>query len=393
MKKQKICIIGGGLAGLATAITLSRLNLEIDLITGNNYNRNIKSNKTTAISQNNYDFLRKLDICKYSKKEFWPCSNMKLYSKNEEEKFIEIFEINKVKKHILYMMDNSKIINHMIKSIKKNKSITFKTQKRISGIVNSGLLKSIKFQSKSKSKSKYNLIIVCAGNSSNLSKTTFGNQFFNHSYKEVSITTIVKHDFIKNNTARQFFLGDEILALLPISNTKTSIVWSVKKNIVDKYKNKKNLFLKNKIIFYTKDYLKKIEFISGIEFSDLNFFIQKKYFKNRILLFGDALHQVHPMAGQGFNMILRDLKSLEKTLACKINLGLDIGTYDILSEFSNEIKPRNFIYSLGIDFMKNCFSIEKKTFKNLRNKIIAEINKNNFAKDQFINLADKGLKF
>ena len=51
MKKQKICIIGGGLAGLATAITLSRLNLEIDLITGNNYNRNIKSNKTTAISQ------------------------------------------------------------------------------------------------------------------------------------------------------------------------------------------------------------------------------------------------------------------------------------------------------------------------------------------------------
>ena len=61
MKKQKICIIGGGLTGLITAITLSKLDLEIDLITGH-INRNIKSNRTTAISQSNYFFLKKLNI-------------------------------------------------------------------------------------------------------------------------------------------------------------------------------------------------------------------------------------------------------------------------------------------------------------------------------------------
>jgi len=119
MEKQKICIIGGGLTGLITAITLSKLNLKVDLITGN-INQYIKSNRTIAISQNNYDFLKKLKIFKFSKKEFWPCSKMKLYTEVERKKFNEIFELNrdkKQKKQILYMMENSIITKHMIRNI------------------------------------------------------------------------------------------------------------------------------------------------------------------------------------------------------------------------------------------------------------------------------------
>ena len=235
MEKQKICIVGGGLTGLVTAITLSKLNLKIDLITDGNCKKNIKSNRTTAISQNNYDFLKKLNISKYSKREFWPCSNMKLYTTGEKEKFMEIFEINKINKRVLYMIDNSTMIKHMVRSVKKNRSITYQTQKKISGIINSGLLKSIKL--KNKNNSKYNLIIVCTGDGSNLAKAIPDNQSFSRSYAELSITTVVKHSFIKNNIARQIFLDNEILALLPISNTRTSVVWSVKKNIINKYKN------------------------------------------------------------------------------------------------------------------------------------------------------------
>ena len=95
MEKQKICIIGGGLTGLITAITLSKLNLKVDLITGN-INQYIKSNRTIAISQNNYDFLKKLKIFKFSKKEFWPCSKMKLYTEAKKKEFTEIFEIMKL---------------------------------------------------------------------------------------------------------------------------------------------------------------------------------------------------------------------------------------------------------------------------------------------------------
>ena len=86
MEKQKICIIGGGLTGLITAIALSKLNLQIDLIIGN-INQSIKSNRTIAISQSNYNFLRKLRIFKFSKKEFWPCSKIKLYTETKKKEF------------------------------------------------------------------------------------------------------------------------------------------------------------------------------------------------------------------------------------------------------------------------------------------------------------------
>ena len=48
MKKQKVCIIGGGPTGLVTAITLSQLNLDIDLITADNINKSIKTERTTV---------------------------------------------------------------------------------------------------------------------------------------------------------------------------------------------------------------------------------------------------------------------------------------------------------------------------------------------------------
>ena len=382
MEKQKICIIGGNLTGLVTAIALSKLNCQIDLITGN-ANQNYQSNRTIAVSENNFDFLNKLNIKKSLIKEMWPCSIMKLYTEIKNENFSKVFELNNdnKQKKVFYMMENSKIMKLMTSKIRQIKSISIKSHEKISEISTSGLLKSIKINN---NKFKYNLIIVCTGNNSSLVKNLFSNQIIENSYKEISITTILNHSSLKNNTVRQIFLDNGILALLPISKTKTSIVWSIKENM----KEKNNFLLKKKIKSYAKNYLKDIKFATNIEYKGLKFFIRNKYFKDRTLLFGDALHVIHPFAGQGFNMTLRDLASLEKILNKKINLGLDIGSLDILSEFSDEIKPRNFAFSIGVDFLKNSLS-----FKKLRNNTLKILNRSNFAKDTFFNIADKGFKF
>ena len=94
IKRQKICIIGGGLTGLVTAITLAKLNCKIDLIVGNP-DKKIKSDQTVAISEYNLNFLNKLNISQYLRKEVWPCSIMKLYSENKNKNFLEVFELNK----------------------------------------------------------------------------------------------------------------------------------------------------------------------------------------------------------------------------------------------------------------------------------------------------------
>ena len=72
----------------------------------------------------------------------------------------------------------------------------------------------------------------------------------------------------------------------------------------------------------------------------------------------------------------------------KINLGLDIGSSDVLSEFSNEVKPRNFSFSVGSDLLKSVLS-----FKKAMNDIFKILNKSNFAKDIVFNVANKGFRF
>ena len=97
---------------------------------------------------------------------------------------------------------------------------------------------------------------------------------------------------------------------------------------------------------------------------------------------------MHPFVGQSFNMTLRDLRCLEKILEEKINLGLDIGSSDVLSEFSNEAKPRNFSFSIGSDLLKNALP-----FKKIRNDIFKILNKSNFAKDVVFDVANRGFRF
>ena len=382
MKKQKICVIGGSLTGLVTAISLSKLNCEIDLVIGS-LTQNLKSTRTIAISENNFNFLNKLNIAKSLKKELWPCSIMKLYTEILDGKFSEIFKLNNENKQekILYMVENLKIMKLMMNKIKQIKSISIKKNEKVSLISAPGLLKSVKFNNNN---SKYHLVIICTGYNSSLVKNLFNDQIIENSYGESAITTILNHSSFKNNTVRQIFLDNEIFALLPISNTKTSIVLTVKKNT----QKKNNSLLKKKIKFYAKNYLKNITFVTNIEYKDLNFLIRNKYYLDRILLFGDALHVVHPFVGQGFNMTLRDLACLEEILTKKINLGLDIGSSDILSEFSRQAKLRNFAFSMSVNLLKKSIFSKK-----LRNDMLKILDKNNFAKDIFFNIADKGFRF
>ena len=386
MQKQKICIIGGGLTGLVTAIALSKLNYNIDLILGN-LGHNLNSNGTIAISQNNFDFLNKLKILKSRQKVVWPCSKIKLYEQAKSSNFSDIFEFQcNNKKKVFYMLENSIITKMMMKEIKKNRFIKVKNNLMISKIFNSSFLKSLKVDNKIL---KYDLIILCAGNNSDLVNNLFSKKLIKYSYKEVSYTTIIQHSFIKNDIARQVFLNDEILAFLPISNTKTSIVWTVKNHL---YK-KNNSILKQKIKFYSKNFLKKIKFNTKIECRNLNFLIRNKIYHDRVLLFGDALHLVHPFAGQGFNMTLRDLSCLENVLIKKKLLGLDIGSDEVLSEFADKIQPRNFVYATGIDLIKKTFSYKNRPFKSIRKNVLKTLNENKVIKDVLFNIADRGFEF
>ena len=106
------------------------------------------------------------------------------------------------------------------------------------------------------------------------------------------------------------------------------------------------------------------------------------------MAFGDLLHKIHPLAGQGFNMTIRDIKDLSEIIQNKINLGLQLDSF-ILEEFQNKTKNRNFIFSSGIDFIYEFFNFDKKKKGNILNKIFKYFGTNKIFMNSLLNLQIK----
>ena len=68
------------------------------------------------------------------------------------------------------------------------------------------------------------------------------------------------------------------------------------------------------------------------------------YFYKNVLAFGDVLHRIHPLAGQGFNMTIRDIKALMEIIKFKIDHGLELDN-SVCLEFQNKIN-KNYIFSM-----------------------------------------------
>jgi 2-octaprenyl-6-methoxyphenol hydroxylase len=110
------------------------------------------------------------------------------------------------------------------------------------------------------------------------------------------------------------------------------------------------------------------------------------------LAFGDLLHKIHPLAGQGFNMTIRDIKVLVNIIQNRLNLGLPLDS-SVNEQFEKNSKHKNFIFSSGINFIHEFFNLERKSRSNILSKSVQFIGRNNYANKVFSKIADEGILF
>ena len=118
--------------------------------------------------------------------------------------------------------------------------------------------------------------------------------------------------------------------------------------------------------------------------------ISRNYYNNNILAFGDCLHKIHPLAGQGFNMTIRDIKILSNIIQNRIDLGFPIDL-SICREFENKTKHYNFTFSFGNDFIYEFFKFDNKYKNNYLNHLLKFIGKNEIFNKLANRYANRGL--
>ena len=363
MKKQRICIVGDGLSGLMAALALNKLKgLEVHLISRKN--KHSKDRRTTAISASNYEFFNNI-VSKLDKKLFWPSKRIDLFYETKD-KNMNFLNFKEDTKNLMYVFENDKIKEILIKEIKKNKIKTL--QKKINEL---------------KDLDDYDMKILCLGRSSKIYQSIVDKRSLNKDYRETAITGYVKHNLKNLNTA-QYFLKDGPLAILPFSKNNFSFVWSVDKKFP---KKDINSVVKSKICEVLKT--KKIQ-ISNQQSYPLMLNLKRTYYKNDILILGEGLHTVHPVAGQGFNLVLRDINKLQKIFKYYTELGMSLKSTPALEEFTNNRKSENIITGIGIDLTHNFFK-QNKLLDPFKETILKNISKNNTFKRISKFISNQGL--
>ncbi len=361
-----ICLIGKNLTSLVLSKIFVNKGINVDLYYSNNKINKMKStlSRTIGLSNDSVNFLESYKIL--NKKDCWNIKQIKLYKENEPDSFLNF----KTDKNSFSIISYNVLNESLETKLKKNKRIKIKKRK-YEGFYPKLL------------KRNYEIIIITDTNNF-LFKKYFSKQF-KKNYNSTAYTTIINHSKIQNNIAEQYFTRFGPLAFLPISNNQTSVVFS----IFDKDLIKNKLKIKNIIEQYNRHY--KIKNISTLQEFPINLFLSRNYFYKNILSFGDALHKVHPLAGQGFNMTVRDTKILSDLIDKNLALGLNLDT--ILEKFEIERKNPNFIFAMGIDFLHEFFKATNKY--NLKNVdyLFKFLNKNTFLKKKIEKFADKGFIF
>ena len=360
---MNICLIGDSLTSLALAKTLINKKIKVSIY----YSKKNKfKNRTLGISKDNLDFIYK-DITKINKNLFWGIKKIEIFNEKKKEKILEFENKNF---ELFFMIKYDNLYNVLNSDLKKNKLC-----KKI-------LIKDNNFYKKILKEKKYNLFINCETN--NEIYKNFFHKSLKKNYNSYAYSLIVNHITTKNIKASQVFTKSGPIAFLPISRNQTSIVFS---------KNTQNIFLNQKkleklVKKYNQDY--KIKSFGKFEKFKLNLSIARNYYHKQVMIFGDRLHKIHPLAGQGFNMTLRDIKILSRIINQRIDLGLELD-HSIYEEFEKNTKHFNLVFASGIDFIHEFFKLDNKFTNKFTNELFKILGKNKIFKSFFSNYADKGL--
>jgi len=176
------------------------------------------------------------------------------------------------------------------------------------------------------------------------------------SYPQIGIVATVEHEKPHNGVAYEHFLPAGPFAILPMTGNRSSLVWTEREALAPRMMKLPDAEFDAEIATRFGAHLGKTK-AAGPRWSyPLKFHLARAYVKPRFALAGDAAHGIHPIAGQGLNLGLKDAAALAETILDAARLGLYFGQLDILQRYERWRRFDTFTLAAATDALTRLFS-------------------------------------
>jgi len=193
-------------------------------------------------------------------------------------------------------------------------------------------------------------------------------------YSQTGIVCTVAHERPHDGVAQEHFLPAGPFAILPMTGNRSSIVWTEHAELAPRLMALDGDGFAEELMLRFGDYLGAIEVI-GPRFSfPLGLLHAHGYVKPRLALIGDAAHAMHPIAGQGFNIALRDVAALAEVVVDSLRLGLDPGALVSLERYQRWRRFDNSVMLAVTDGLNRLFSNDLAPVRLARDIGLAAVN-------------------
>jgi 2-octaprenyl-6-methoxyphenol hydroxylase len=185
-------------------------------------------------------------------------------------------------------------------------------------------------------------------------------------YAQAGIVTTVAHERDHHGRAEEHFLPAGPFAILPLKGPRSSLVWTENRaeaaRIVALNDDEFHAELEQR--FGLK--LGEIKALDKPRAFPLGYFVARSFVGERLALVGDAAHVIHPIAGQGLNMGLKDIAALAEVVVDAARLGVDIGQADVLERYQRWRRFDTMAMGLATNSLNLLFSNESTLLRGVR---------------------------